>query len=115
MRPYPTGRFPLDSPAFTYWKVAAALTSLAEKTLRPFVTVFSEPWYHAAFGPHVGRHVGIAGVLRDHPLLHFGDGATVGQNSVITAHTITRDEIALKEVHLGRNAVVGVASVVMPA
>lgn len=113
-RPYPNGRFKMKSHAFTYWKLNAVLFDLGHKALRPFATVFTESLIHAGFGVRMGKQTAIAGVLRDHPLLDIGDCATIGQNSVITAHAITHDEIVLAPVRIGRSAVVGINCVVMP-
>ncbi len=111
---YPVGRFDMASSAFTYWKVNAVIVDLGSKALRPFATVFTEPLIHAGFGARIGTQAALAGVLRDHPLLTIGDHATIGQNSVITAHAITRDEIVMAPVRIGRGAVVGINCVVMP-
>ncbi len=112
--PYPEGRHSMDSPQFRFWKLSAVLVDLATKALAPFRTVFTEPLIMQLFGARVGPGVALAGVLRDHPLLTFEAQATVGQNSVITAHAITHDAIVLAPVHIGRNAVVGINCVVMP-
>lgn len=112
--PYPTGRFKMDSAAFTYWKLHAVLVDLAEKALRPFTTVFTQNLVHAGFGARIGQQVAIAGVLRDHPLLTLGLGATIGQNAVVVAHAITHDEIVLKPIVIGSGGVVGIGCVVMP-
>jgi acetyltransferase-like isoleucine patch superfamily enzyme len=112
--PYPVGRHKMSSSAFTYWKVNAVLVDLAEKALRPFTTVFSQTLVHGGFGATIGGQVALAGVPRDHPLLTIGAGATIGQNSVITAHAITHDEIVLKPAVIGPRAVVGINCVVMP-
>ncbi len=112
--PYPCGNFTMDDPAFAYWKLNAVLVDLATKSLSPFRTVFTEALLHVGFGASVGPQVAIAGVLRDHPLLEIGARATIGQNSVITAHAITHDEIVLKPVKIAAGAVVGMNSVVMP-
>ncbi len=112
--PYPVGRVSMDSKEFIYWKLNAVLVDLAEKSLTPFTTVFTQPLIYAAFGVHLGKQTALAGVIRDHPLIHCGDHATIGQNSVVTAHAITHDEIVLKPIKIGNNAVVGINCVVMP-
>jgi acetyltransferase-like isoleucine patch superfamily enzyme len=112
--PYPVGRYKMASAEFTYWKLNAILVDLAEKALRPFTTVFTQALVHAGFGAKIHGYVAIAGVLRDHPLLTIGAGATIGQNSVVTAHAITHDEIVLRPVVIGPRAVVGINCVVMP-
>jgi acetyltransferase-like isoleucine patch superfamily enzyme len=114
IRPYPVGEFATDSSAFTYWKLNAVLVDLAVKALAPFRTVFTEPLLHSGLGATVGAQVAIAGVLRDHPLIEIADGATIGQNSVITAHAITGAVIVVQPVRIGRGAVVGINCVVMP-
>ena len=114
VRPYPVGSFSMHSQAFTYWKLVAVLMDLAEKMLHPFTTVFTQSLVYSMFGAHVGKHTAIAGIIRDHPLIYLGEHVTVGQNSVITAHAITRDEILLMPVKIGNNAVIGINSVVMP-
>ncbi len=113
-RPYPVGQFSMDSPEFTYWKLNAVLTDLAVKALGPFTTVFTQAPIHAVLGAHVGKQPAFGGVLRDLPLLYFADFCTIGQNSVITAHAITHDEIILKPIKVGANAVVGINCTVMP-
>ena len=112
--PYPVGHFSMDSREFTYWKLIAVLTDLAEKTLRPFTTVFTQAVIYSAFGACVGKNTAFAGTIRDLPLISFGDYCTIGQNSVITAHAITGNEIALKPVRIGVGSVVGINCVVMP-
>jgi acetyltransferase-like isoleucine patch superfamily enzyme len=113
-KPYPVGQFSMDSLEFTYWKVAAVLTSVAEKALGPFTNVMSQAAINSLLGAHVGKNVAFGGVLRDYPLLHFDEYSTVGQSSVITAHLITHDHILMQPVHISRNAVVGVNCTVMP-
>jgi acetyltransferase-like isoleucine patch superfamily enzyme len=113
-RPYPIGRFSMESEEFTYWKLVSVLTDLAQKALGPFTTVFTQPLIHAAFGTHIGSQIAVAAIIRDHPLVYFGNRTTMGQNAVITAHAITHDEIVFEPVRIGNNAIVGVNCVVMP-
>jgi len=112
--PYPHGTFSMDSGAFTWWKLNAVLVDLASKALSPYRLVFTESLLHAGFGATVRSQTAIAGVLRDHPMLEIDERATIGQNSVITAHAITGDVIVIKPIRIGRSAVVGVNCVVMP-
>ena len=112
--PYPQGSHSTDSHAFTYWKVNAVLVDLATKALAPYTTVFTEVAVHAGFGARIGSQSAIAGTLRDHPLLEIGPLATIGQNSVVTAHAITQDRIVMKPIRIGRSAVVGINCVVLP-
>lgn len=112
--PYPCGTFSTASRQFVYWKFNAVIVDLAMKAASPLNTVFTQALLHSGFGARVGPQVAIAGVLRDHPLLDIAEGATIGQNAVITAHAITGAKIELKPVKIGRRAVVGIGSIVMP-
>lgn len=114
VRPFPEGLYSMDSPQFTYWKLISVLTDLAEKSWRPFTTVFNQGLVYAAFGARVGKQPAFGGTVRDYPLVEFGDHCAVGQDSVITAHAITHDQIIFKPVRIGANAVVGVNCVVLP-
>lgn len=114
LRPYPEGRYGMASDAFTYWKLNAVLVNLAAKALGPFNTVFTQTLIHGGFGARIGHGATIAGVLRDHPLLDIGARATIGQNSVVTAHAITHNDIVIKRIRIGPGAVVGINCVVMP-
>lgn len=113
-RPYPEGRYSMASNAFAYWKLNAVLVDLAAKALSPFNTVFTQALIHAGFGARIGPDAATGGVLRDHPLLDIGARATIGQNSIVTAHAITHDDIVIKRIRIGRRAVVGINCVVMP-
>lgn len=113
-RPYPEGRYSMAADVFTYWKLNAVLVDLAAKALSPFNTVFTQTLIHAGFGARIGPGATIAGVLRDHPLLDIGARATIGQNSVVTAHAITHNDIVIKRIRIGPGAVVGINCVIMP-
>jgi carbonic anhydrase/acetyltransferase-like protein (isoleucine patch superfamily) len=113
-KPYPVGNIPMDSVEFTYWKLNAVLMDLGWKSLAPFNYVFTEPLLLSIYGCRVGKNLAIGGLFRDYPLIELADYATIGQNSVIVGHAITHNSIMLKPVKIGRNAVVGINSVVMP-
>ena len=66
-RPYPVGRFSMDLPEFTHWKLNTILTDLAEKTLGPFTTLFTQAAINALLGAHVGKQTAFGGVIRDLP------------------------------------------------
>lgn len=104
----------MDSSEFAYWKLCAVIVDLASKAFNIYNTVFTQPLIISAFGAHIGKNVAIAGIVRDHPLITIDDFATIGQNSVITAHAIVHNEIILKPITIGKNSVVGINCVVMP-
>ena len=113
-KPYPQGRFKMDSSEFMYWKFCAVIVDLASKAFNIYNTVFTQPLIISAFGARIGKNTAIAGIVRDHPLITIDDFATIGQNSVITAHVIVHNEIILKPIIIGQNSVVGINCVVMP-
>jgi acetyltransferase-like isoleucine patch superfamily enzyme len=112
--PYPEGIFSMESRQFTYWKLISVLADLGGKAWWPFITVFNQGLVYKAFGARLGKKPAFGGTVRDLPLVEFGDGCTIGQDSVITAHAITRDQIVFARVRIGTNAVVGINCVVMP-
>jgi acetyltransferase-like isoleucine patch superfamily enzyme len=114
LHPYPIGSHDMDSGAFAHWKLNAVLVDLAQKALAPFTTVFTETLFIRLFGARVGAANAHAGVLRDHPLLTFGNHCTIGQNSVLTAHAITGNQIYLAPIVIRDHAVVGINCTVMP-
>jgi hypothetical protein len=112
--PLRAGEYSMDDPQFTYWKFFTVIYEFGRFTLLPFTTVFARPIIAALFGAKVGRNTAFAGHINEPPLVSMGDGAVLGQDSVVTAHAITSGRIILREVRIGQFATVGVNAVIMP-
>ena len=112
IRPIQAGRYSMDEGLFTYWKLLTVLYEFGRGALLPFTTVFARPLVAALFGAKVGRNTALGGRIADPSLVHVGEGAVLGHNSVLTPHAITSGSIILQEVRIGRGATVGVNVVV---
>ncbi|MDQ2694272.1 MAG: acyltransferase [Pseudomonadota bacterium] len=113
-RPLRPGDYAMDDAAFTYWKFLTMIYEFGRGALLPFTTVVTRPLVALLFGARVGREIALGGRLADPPLIHIGDYAVLGHNSVLTPHAITSGKCLLREIRIGNRATVGVNVVVMP-
>lgn len=107
------GTYPMGDPLFRWWKLFTVVYEFGRGALLPFTTVFARPLVAKLFGARIGRDIALGGHLVDPQFIVIGDEAIVGQNSVITAHTITSGQLVLDPVRIGARATVGVNVVVM--
>lgn len=107
------GTYPMGDPLFRWWKLFTVVYEFGRGALLPFTTVFAKPLVAKLFGAQVGRDIALGGHLVDPQFIAIGDEAIVGQDSVITAHTITSGQLVLDPVRIGARATVGVNAVVM--
>lgn len=116
IKPLPQGTFDFDSWEFTYWKYMTVISAAAEKTITPFEFLFTKGLFFKILGVHLGKDAAfpVQNTIRDHSLVHIGAMAIIGEESVITAHTIFNKTVYIAPVIIGENAVVGINSVVMP-
>lgn len=107
------GTFPMSDPVFRWWKLFTVIYEFGRGALLPFTTVFAKPLVAKLFGAGIGKDIALGGRLVDPQFVSIGDEAIVGQDSVITAHTITSGRIMLDPVVIGARATVGVNVVIM--
>ncbi len=107
------GTYPMGDPSFRWWKLFTVVYEFGRGALLPFTTVFARPLVAKLFGAQIGRDIALGGLLVDPQFIEIGDGAIIGQDSVITAHTITSGQLVLDPVRVGARATVGVKVVVM--
>lgn len=108
-----SGTYPMEDPLFRWWKLFTVVYEFGRGALLPFTTVFARPLVAKLFGAQIGRDIALGGHLVDPQFIAIGDEAIVGQDSVITAHTITSGQLVLDPVRIGARATVGVNVVVM--
>jgi len=111
--PMKEGRYKMSSGFFTFWKLYTVIYEFGRGALLPFTTLFFRPVLLKFFSAKIGKDVAIGGHLVDPQLISIGDYAIIGQDSVITAHTITSGEIILSAVKIGARATIGVNAVLM--
>ncbi len=112
-KPFYPGRYEMDDSLFTYWKLFTVLYEFGRGALLPFTTVFARPVVAVMFGAKIGKDIALGGKLVDPQLISIGEEAIIGQDSVITAHTIVSGAIILQPVKIGARATVGVNAVLM--
>ncbi len=107
------GSFPMNDPVFRWWKLFTVVYEFGRGALLPFTTVFAKPLVAKMFGAKIGNDIALGGRLVDPQFVSIGDEAIVGQDSVVTAHTITSGRLILDPVVIGARATVGVNVVIM--
>ena len=113
LKPFTPGTYDMHSPLFTCWKLFTVIYEFGRGALLPFTVVFFKPVVAKLFGANIGKDIALGGHLVDPELITIGDEAIIGQDSVITAHTITSGYLSLAPVNIGPRATIGVNTVVM--
>jgi len=113
VKPFTPGSYSMDDSLFIYWKLFTVTYEFGKGALLPFTTVFAKPVIALLFGAKIGKDIALGGTLVDPQLIEIGDEAIVGQDTVITAHTITSGMITLTPVRIAAKATIGVNSVLM--
>lgn len=113
IKPFKPGSYSMDDNLFIYWKLFTVVYEFGRGALLPFTTVFAKPLIAKLFGAKIGKDIALGGRLVDPQLITVGDRAIIGQDSVITAHTINSGSIILKPVYIGAGATIGVNTVLM--
>lgn len=113
LKPILPGTYLMNDPLFTYWKLYTVIYEFGKGALLPFTTIFAKPLVAKLFGARIGKDIALGGTLVDPQLIEIGEGAIIGQDSIITAHTINSGSITLKPVRIGARATIGVNAVVM--
>jgi serine acetyltransferase len=112
--PLATGEYSMDSSAFGYWKVLTIVYRLGQGALSPFTPVFVKPLVARLFGAQIGSNVALGGTIDDPYFISIGEGAVLGNNSLLSGNVIAGGKITLGKVKIGAGATVGVNSVVLP-
>ena len=69
---------------------------------------------YSLLGAKIGRNVMIGGKILEPPLVEIGDFTMLGEDTLITAHTVERDKVELGKIKIGQNVTIGVKAVIMP-
>jgi acetyltransferase-like isoleucine patch superfamily enzyme len=112
--PIKEGNFEMNHSQFTLWKHHAVIGELGKNALKLFFPVFLRPIFYNILGAKIGKDVAIGGVITDPMLTNIGDYAVIGQDSVITSHTIFNNKIILNPVIIGKGTTIGINAVIMP-
>jgi len=108
------GDYSMDSPTFGFWKLLTVIHRLGQAALLPFTAIFLRPLVARLFGARVGRDVAIGGRIDDPYLTTLGDGAVLGNNSLVAASMIVAGRFTIGPVRIGVGATVGANAIVLP-
>ena len=108
------GEYGMDSPVFTWWKLLTFLYRLGQGALLPFTPVFLKPMVEMLFGARVGANVALGGTIDDPYMVTVGEGAVLGNASLVSANVISHGKISFGRVTIGAGATVGANAVVLP-
>jgi serine acetyltransferase len=114
VRALEAGEYAMDSPVFGYWKLLTIVYRLGHAALLPFTPIFLRPLVAWLFGARVGRHVAIGGTIDDPYLVTLGEGAVLGNNSLVAGSMIAGGRFTVGPVRIGAGATVGANAVVLP-
>jgi hypothetical protein len=110
------GEYPVGSLGSLKWMLANALVQLVSNTfmdfmiLTPFITLF-----YRLMGAKVGKNVQINSKrCADFSLLELEDGCIIGGQATVIGHSFERGRLILKKVKIGKHAVIGLNSVILP-
>lgn len=110
------GEYPMGSLGSFKWLLTNALVQLVANTfmdfmiLTPFITLFFR-----LMGAKVGNNVQINSKrCADLSLLELEDGAVIGGHATVIGHSFERGRLILRKVKIGKHAVVGLNSVILP-
>ncbi len=108
--------YPMASLGSAKWFITNALQTLVSITFMDFIllTPFASLFYRF-MGAKLGKNVQInSKFCADLSLLEIGDGAVIGGHATVIGHLFEHNKLILKKVKIGRRAVVGLNSIIMP-
>jgi acetyltransferase-like isoleucine patch superfamily enzyme len=108
------GCYSMNHPQFSLWKHHAVVGELGKRALKIFFPFFLWPIFYSIFGAKIGKGVAIGGAIADPFLVKIDNSAVLGQDSVVTSHTLVNNRLFLSQVIIGRGSTIGINSVIMP-
>ena len=115
--PMKEGSFPLDkSKEGASWKLQGFLYIF---NLGLFMNSYLIPvnlrgLLYSFLGARIGKWVMIGGKILEPPLVEIGDYSQLGEDVLLTAHTVERGMVTLGKIRIGRHVTIGVKAVIMP-
>lgn len=110
------GEHRLPSCGAVRWMVYNSFVLLVSNIFMDFMilTPFAALFYRL-MGAKLGKNVQInSKYCADLCLLEIGDGAVIGGHATVICHSVERHRLILKKVKIGKNAIIGLNSVVLP-
>ncbi|MFQ5681332.1 MAG: DapH/DapD/GlmU-related protein [Candidatus Omnitrophota bacterium] len=110
------GEYPLRSRGMLRWAFVNSLVLVVSHTFMDFILLTPlVNLFYRMMGAKLGRNVQInSKFCADFSLLEIGDEAVIGGHATVIAHSFERNRLILKKVKIGRRAIIGLNSVVLP-
>lgn len=98
------------------WVFINALHYVVSVTFMDFILLSPlVVFFYRLMGAKVGKNVQInTKYCADLSLLEIGDGAIIGGHATVIGHSFERNRLILKKVKIGKNAIIGLNSVILP-
>ena len=115
--PMKEGSFPLDkSKEGASWKLQGFLYIF---NLGLFMNSYLIPvnlrgLLYSFLGARIGKWVMIGGKILEPPLVEIGNYSQLGEDVLLTAHTVERGMVTLGKIRIGRHVTIGVKAVIFP-
>jgi acetyltransferase-like isoleucine patch superfamily enzyme len=110
------GEYHIISAGAVKWAMANSLYLLVAATFMDFIllTPFAN-FFYRIMGAKVGKNCQInSKFCSDMSLLEIGDGAVIGGHATVICHSFERNRLILKKVRIGKRAIIGLNSVILP-
>lgn len=110
------GEYPIGSGGSFKWVLTNAVVQLVANTFMDFMILTPlMPLFYRLMGAKVGKNVQInSKYCADLSLLELDDGAVIGGHATVIGHSFERGRLILRKVKIGKHAVIGLNSVVLP-
>lgn len=110
------GEYNIISTGAFKWMFANALYQLMSATFMDFILLTPlANVFHRLMGAKLGKNVQInSKFCADMSLLEVGDGSVIGGHATVISHSFERNRLILKKVKIGKKAIIGLNSVILP-
>ena len=71
-------------------------------------------FFYSFLGARIGKSVMIGGKIFEPPLVEIGDFTQLGEDAIVTGHTVEGDRVSLRRVKIGKNVTIGARSFILP-
>lgn len=112
--PLPAGLHAPGSPVWGRWQLLTVVSMFGQWALRPFTLPVNRPLIARLFGARVGPAVAIGGAIDDPWMVSLGEGAVLGNASLLSGHLLTGGRLLIGRVEIGAGALVGANAIVTP-
>ena len=98
------------------WAFANGLHQIVAATFSDFILLTPlANYFYRLMGAKIGKNVQInSKFCADLSLLEIGDGAVIGGHATVICHSFERNRLILKKVKIGKKAIIGLNSVILP-